>query len=34
MVDDGVCNGDHERVRLPLTIFITDRMALIDTCHP
>ena len=34
MVDDGVCDGDHARVRLPLTLFITSRMALIDTCHP
>jgi hypothetical protein len=32
MVDDGVCDGDYARVRLPLAIFISDRTVLIDTC--
>ena len=32
MVDDGVCDGDHARLRLPLAIVFTDRTALIDMC--
>ena len=33
MVDDGVCDGDHARLRLPLAIGFTDRTAYRHVLH-